>query len=308
MTEKFPDGVWPVMLTPFTEKNEIDYPALKRLVDFYIDNGVAGLFAVCQSSELFYLSLEERTALSKAVVEYAAGRVAVISGGQTSTDWETQVREVKAIASTGTNAVVLLTNQFATEDEGDDVWWEKFVLLLENLPEDIILGLYECPYPYKRVITPELLRKCADTGRVVIMKDTCCDAALIRAKLSAIEGTPFKLFNANTTTLLDSLQAGAKGYSGVMANFHPDLYVWLCNNFSSNPEVASLLEAFLTMSSFIEKQYYPVNAKYALSQFGIMDTYCRTKDPLGMSDTFKLEVSQLLNLSSEISRWLKIKK
>ena len=58
--ERYPNGVWPVMLTPFTEEGRIDHPALKRLVDFYIENGVAGLFAVCQRSELFFLSIEER--------------------------------------------------------------------------------------------------------------------------------------------------------------------------------------------------------------------------------------------------------
>lgn len=136
------------------------------------------------------------------------------------------------------------------------------------------------------------------------MKDTCCDASLIRAKLAALEGTDFKLFNANTATLLDSLKAGAKGYSGVMANFHPDLYVWLCGNFSKHPREASLLEDFLTMASYIEKQYYPVNAKYALSRKGIMGTQTRTKDPAGMTDTFRLEVDQLMEISEEISRQL----
>ncbi len=29
----FPDGIWPVMLTPFTEDNQVDYPALKELVE-----------------------------------------------------------------------------------------------------------------------------------------------------------------------------------------------------------------------------------------------------------------------------------
>jgi 4-hydroxy-tetrahydrodipicolinate synthase len=303
--DRFPDGVWPVMLTPFTDDNEIDFPSLKRLIDFYIDNGVTGLFAVCQSSEIFFLSLEERAALSQTVVEYAAGRVAVISGGQTAINLDKQTEEIQTIASTGATAVVLLTNQFATEKEDDKTWWKNFSQLLKNIPKDITLGLYECPYPYKRVASPELLRKCAGTGRVVLMKDTCCDAALIRAKLAMLAGTDFKLFNANTATLLDSLQAGANGYSGVMANFHPDLYVWLCDNFTRFPKEASLLEGFLTMSSYIEKQYYPVNAKYALSQLGIMGVNTRAKDPVGMTETFRLEVSQLMEISAEISHQLK---
>ena len=43
-------GVWPVMLTPFTESGEVDYTSLERLVEWYEENGVQGLFATCQSS------------------------------------------------------------------------------------------------------------------------------------------------------------------------------------------------------------------------------------------------------------------
>ena len=56
----FNRGVYPVMLTPFTEDDQVDYESLGRLVDWYIEKGVDGLFADCQSSEMFFLSLEER--------------------------------------------------------------------------------------------------------------------------------------------------------------------------------------------------------------------------------------------------------
>ena len=36
MENRFPGGSWPVMLTPFTEDNKIDYDGLKELVDWYI--------------------------------------------------------------------------------------------------------------------------------------------------------------------------------------------------------------------------------------------------------------------------------
>ena len=56
MADKFPNGVYPVMLTPFTEQNQVDYAALGKLVDWYIEKGVAGLFADCQSSRCFSFS------------------------------------------------------------------------------------------------------------------------------------------------------------------------------------------------------------------------------------------------------------
>ena len=44
------------MLTPFTADNKIDYLGLKRLIDWYIENGADALFAVCQSSEMQYFN------------------------------------------------------------------------------------------------------------------------------------------------------------------------------------------------------------------------------------------------------------
>ena len=116
------------------------------------------------------------------------------------------------------------------------------------------LGLYECPYPFKWVLGEQELAFCANTGRFHFLKDTCCDLARIRQRLTQLEGNELKLFNANTSTLLDSLRAGAAGFSGVMANFHPELYVWLCDHYAEDPSRAEMLQSFLTLASQLEKQ------------------------------------------------------
>ena len=125
MENRFPGGSWPVMLTPFTEDNKIDYDGLKELVDWYIKNGVSGMFAVCQSSEMFYLSLEERVKYAAKTVEFAAGRVPVIASGHVSDKIEDQITELNEIAKTGVDAVILITNRLAKEDEDDSVWIEN---------------------------------------------------------------------------------------------------------------------------------------------------------------------------------------
>ena len=53
MRKEFPGGVWPVMLTPFKEKWEVDYRGLEALRKLVHRKEVDGLFAVCQSSECF---------------------------------------------------------------------------------------------------------------------------------------------------------------------------------------------------------------------------------------------------------------
>lgn len=298
MNKEFPKGVYPVMLTPFTEDNKVDYESLGRLVDWYIQNKAAGLFADCQSSEMFFLSFEERVEIARFVKERAAGRVPVVASGHVSDILENQAKELTAVAETGVDAVILLTNRLAAEKESDEVWLENLKKLMMMIPKDVPLGFYECPYPYKRILSPKLLKWCAGTGRFYFIKDTSCDLTVLKEKLEQIKGSQLQLFNANTTTLLETLQLGCSGFSGVMANFHPDLYTWLCSNFDSEPEKARQTADFLTTASLIERQIYPVNAKYFQKEIGNFSSiYTRTKDAALLNDTAKSEIDQLTRLT-----------
>ena len=293
MENRFPGGSWPVMLTPFTEDNKIDYDGLKELVDWYIKNGVSGMFAVCQSSEMFYLSLEERVKYAAKTVEFAAGRVPVIASGHVSDKIEDQITELNEIAKTGVDAVILITNRLAKEDEDDSVWIENCKKILENMDPNVPLGFYECPYPYKRLLTPETISWCASTGRFYFLKDTCCDLDQLEAKCKAVEGTGLKIFNANAATLLRSMEMGCAGYSGVMANFHPDLYVWLCKNYKEQPEKAQELMNFLGAASMVECQVYPVNSKYHMNLVGVpMTLQSRRQDYKLLTGSKKLEIEE----------------
>ncbi|MBP3543418.1 MAG: dihydrodipicolinate synthase family protein [Lachnospiraceae bacterium] len=296
---RFPGGVWPVMLAPFTKTGAVDYEGLKQLTEWYIGCGCEGLFAVCQSSEMYFLTLDERVQIAKTVVETAAGRVPVIASGNICEAPEERVEETNRIAGTGVDAVILITNQFAAPEESDEVWLDNCMSFIEQINPEVPLGFYECPYPYKRLISLENLKACADTGRFYFLKDTCCDEALIEERLKQVEGSRLKLYNANSTTLLKSLRAGAVGFSGVMANFHPKLYVYLCEHFKEK-EVEEL-QAFLAIASLIERQYYPVNAKYYIQKYtGVpITTFSRRQDDKGLTETFKMEVDMLRCLEAK---------
>ena len=304
MTDKqFPGGVWPVMLTPYTPDNQVDTQALERLTNWYIDQGVSGLFAVCQTSEMFFLSLEERELIARTVVKAAAGRVPVIASGHISDSEEQQALELNRIADTGVDAVILITNRLAAQNEGDDVWLKRLNRLLARVNPDIPLGFYECPYPYKRLLTPAVIQEVLKLNRFYFLKDTCCDHQQILEKQALIKGTPLKLYNANTATLLSTLRAGIAGYSGIMANFHPELYVWLCAH--PNHEKAEALSEALTMTALIERQVYPVNAKFALRELGLgLEIDARTNDKELLHETAKSEVRQLMSLSKRLWGWV----
>ncbi|MGN0971160.1 MAG: dihydrodipicolinate synthase family protein, partial [Aristaeellaceae bacterium] len=287
------DGLWPVMITPFTADGDIDYASLERLIAWYEGHGAAGLFAACQSSEIFFLSLREREELVRFVKAHA--HVPVIASGHVSENVWDQIDELKCMRRAGADALIMITNRLCLPGRAGESFLPRLKMMMEHIDPEVPLGFYECPYPFKRLITLEELRWCAESGRFAFMKDTCCDIALIRDRLRAIEGTPLSLFNANTTTFLDSLRAGAAGFSGVMMNFHMDLYRWLWENWREQPERAEQVQAFLTVFSEIERQYYPVNAKYHLKEIeGVLDSaFARVRPEGGLSETFRDEVRQM---------------
>ena len=301
------DGVWPTMVTPFTPRNKVDYPCLELLIEWYISHEVDGLFAVCQSSEMFFLSLDERVELASRVVRQVAGRLQVIASGHISDAIDEQSVELLRMAETGVDALVIITNRFS-DNGSDSAWQNACESLITGLPSHIPLGIYECPYPHRRDLTPELLSWCVTTDRFVFLKDTCSDQAIIEKKLAAIEGTGLKLFNANSATLLESLKNGASGYSGVMANFHPQLYRWLVENWMSSPAESEDLHSFLTVASLIERQNYPTNAKYYLNREGL-PIRLDTRKPGGgsLTPSQKLEIEQLRNMSVKADRRMRSK-
>jgi 4-hydroxy-tetrahydrodipicolinate synthase len=284
-------GVWATMVTPYNDESMIDYSALKPLIEWYHMNGVAGLFAVCQSSEMFFLSRDERVLLARNSVKFAEG-MPVVASGNTADRLDDQIEEIKAISDTGINAFVLIANKLAKQDEPDSVWRVSAERVLEELP-GLDFGIYECPYPYKRLMSPELLRWCASTGRFLFLKDTSCDAGQIKAKLDAIKGTRMRLYNANTPTLLSSLRDGAAGYSGVMANFFPKLYALLCKEWTEYPELAERAQDLAGTAALLERQSYPINAKVFLASEEIpIKPFCRSRELSDFTSSCSLEIMQ----------------
>jgi 4-hydroxy-tetrahydrodipicolinate synthase len=262
-----PPGVWPVMLTPFLPDRSIDWTTVDALVELYVAAGAAGLFAVAQSAEMFQLTEEERVALAERVVRSAAGRVPVVAAGAFGPTPQRQAAMVHRLAATGVRAVVLLSNQLADDGESDEDWRARAEALLAAT-DGIDLGLYECPTPYKRILTPATLGWAASTGRFVFHKDTCLIGTQIRSKLAAVRGTRLRLFNAEMASLLESLQAGAYGFSGIAANYYPELTVWLCRHALDRPDDSRRLHDLLTVAEQVVDTKYPTAAKRFLRQSG----------------------------------------
>ena len=304
MTFVSAEGVFPTMITPFTSENRIDWEVVDQLVEYYVKSGCAGVFAVCQSSEMFYLSEREKSDLTRRVVRQAAGRLQVVASGHTSDDPDEQIRELASAAEAGADVAVIVLNRLAARAADEEEVRKNLLRILKALP-GVPLGVYECPYPYKRLASSDLMKFMADTGRISFVKDTSCDLETLRARYEAVKDTPLTIYNANTTTLLDSLRMGVRGYSGVMANFHADLYVKLFELHRRNDARADLLQAFLTTAAFIERQLYPINAKYHLAHNHIhASLMTRSRDVAEWNPTYALEVDHLALMEEAVRKAL----
>ena len=141
------NGVWPVMITPFTADNKIDFDAVKAIIDWYGANGCAGVFAVCQSSEMFFLDKEERLALAKCCIDYCHEKgLGVVVSGHVAEAVEDQIAEAQAIIDMGADSYVFISNQFGAPEDSEEVVKERIQYLLSRIECDRF-GIYECPSP-----------------------------------------------------------------------------------------------------------------------------------------------------------------
>ncbi|MFD1198881.1 dihydrodipicolinate synthase family protein [Brucella gallinifaecis] len=265
------EGIIPVMITPFGADGKIDFAAVERLVDWYIDNGSDALFAVCQSSEMQFLSLEERVALATCVVKAAGGRIPVIASGHVSDTLEEQAAELNAIAQTGVDGLVLVTNRLDVKQKGGSTFIDDLKWLLEQLPQNMPLGLYECPAPFRRLLSDDELTFCANSGRFNILKDVSCDLETVARRVELTKGTSLAIVNANAAIAHAAMKAGSRGFTGVFTNIHPDLYKWLLIDGEKHPQLASELAVFLALAAMAEPMGYPKLAKLYHQRLGTFE-------------------------------------
>lgn len=269
-------GIIPVMLTPFTDDDRIDWDGYEALIEWYIAHGAEALFAVCQSSEMQFLSLDERVQLARFTMKTVAGRLPVVASGHVSDAIADQKAELAALAETGVDGLVLVTNRLATPEQGADALRANLDALIGFLPSDLTLGLYECPAPYRRLLSDDEISHCADTGRFALLKDVSCDLDTVKRRVALTEGSGFTINNANAAIAWPAMRAGSAGFCGVFNNIHPDLYRWLEDHGAAHPDLAEELAVFLVLAAATEPMGYPKLAKLYHQRLGTFaSTHCR---------------------------------
>ena len=261
----------PVMITPFNLKAKVDLEVVSELVEFYLSTGVKGLFANCLSSEMYSISEDERLDLTRHIVKEVRGRVPVVATGSFGLTISDKSEFSKRIYDTGINAVILITGHFANVEDSDDILLSNFDKMFRITP-GIPLGLYECPAPYKRILSANVFKALLESDRLVYHKDTSLELEKIKAKLDLVKhNSKMEFYDAHTPNAMYSLQMGAKGMSSISGNFYPEIMVWMCNNARNLDKIEEVkwLQSELSRVDPLIHIAYPMSAKYFLKKRGL---------------------------------------
>jgi 4-hydroxy-tetrahydrodipicolinate synthase len=258
------------MITPYNLKAKVDLDVVSTLIDFYLAAGVKGFFANCLSSEMYSITEDERLELTEHIVRYVNGRVPVVATGSFGLTIADKAEFTKKIYATGIEAVIMITGHFANVDDKNDVLLQNFETIF-RLTQNIPLGLYECPAPYKRILSPSVFATLLESNRFVYHKDTSIELEQVRAKLELVKNSKLEFYDAHTPNAMYSLQMGAKGMSSISGNFYPEVLVWMCNNANDSGmrQKVQWLQSELTRVDPLIHQAYPMSAKYFLRKRGL---------------------------------------
>lgn len=256
-------GVFSLLLTPFEQAGAIDWQAYERYVTWQVAQKPAGLFAVCGTSEMAWLELDERLELARRAVAIA-GDIPVVATGNLSLDRSKHQDEIARMADTGVASVVLVPPPGLGADQA--VLEAYFASLIGNAPAPMFI--YEWPFNKPHLIDADVVGRLGDLGLRGI-KDTTCTVAGIAGKIEA--APTVAVFQANTPYLLEAVEAGAKGMMAITTGAYGDLGIAAFAAAEAKPRATDSLRLhgeLTTLDAFL-RMAYPIGAKYLLQQRGL---------------------------------------
>ncbi len=100
-------GVLAILLVPFAESGEIDWPAYEREVDFCLGAGVHGIVVPAVASEFYALEADERRELFARLADRVGGRLPLVAG-VSAPHWRAAQALARHAATLGASAVMAM--------------------------------------------------------------------------------------------------------------------------------------------------------------------------------------------------------
>ena len=264
-----PKGILPAMITPMTKDFKVNIPALRKLIDYMIDGGVHGIFAIGTTGEFYALTNGEYREVLEVTVDHVAGRVPVYAG--CNSIGTRQSIELTKIASEvgGIDAISVLTPYFIGLTQNEI--YDHFRTIAENTDMNIIL--YDNAPKTHLTIKPATVAKLADIPNIVGMKDSTGDltntADIIGRTTRA--GKDFHVMMGRDSLIHAALCYGATGAVAAAANVAPKLCADIYNKYMAGDIKGSLEDQYnlVPLRVAFGLGSFPTVIKEALEMVGI---------------------------------------
>ncbi len=214
-------GIYPPILTPLTADERVDHASLRRLVDFLIEGGVHGFWAMGTTGEFAALPEDERAQGIQTTIEQVAGRVPVIANiGDGSTSLA--LRHARHAVEAGATALALTPPHYYLNTM--DEMLTHFRTMKQAFP-DLPLFIYNIPPTVKVKMTIATTMELAREGTASGIKDSQNDLQWFRNLVIAVGEAGledrFRMF-LGTRALIDAAVAiGAHGAIPSVSNIAP---------------------------------------------------------------------------------------
>ena len=260
------------LVTPLhSDSLEVDWDALKKLVEWHIEQGTSSIVAVGTTGESATLDVSEHSAVIGMVVATAAGRIPVIAGTGANSTREAIVL-TKAAKGAGADACLLVTPYYNKPTQ------EGLYLHHRAIAEavDIDQILYNVPGRTACDMQVETVLRLSALDNIIGIKEATGD--LQRAEqLVAQCPSDFAVYSGDDHTARELILLGGKGDISVTANVAPKLMSEMCAAaLAGDAKLAGELDSQLSPlhdAMFVEAN--PIPVKWAVSQMGLMDNALR---------------------------------
>jgi 4-hydroxy-tetrahydrodipicolinate synthase len=208
-------GCGTALVTPFTETGQVDFPALRALVDWQIAEGIDFLVACGSTGEAQTLDDAERERVVAAVVEVAAGRVPVMAGA-TSNDTSRAVDETQRMCRLGADYILSATPYYNKPTQ--EGLYRHFMAVADAATKPVCL--YNVPGRTAVNLKPSVALRLAGHANVMGIKEASGD---LKQVMDILRERPddFAVLSGDDWLTLSLITAGGDGLISVVSNEVP---------------------------------------------------------------------------------------
>jgi len=257
-------GVGTAIVTPFNEQNQVDWKVYADLIEFQIANGVDALIVCGTTGEAATLTYDERLESVRFVVQQAAGRVPVISGGG-SNSTANSIRLSLDGKKVGADAILAVTPYYNKTTQPGLV--AHFTAIAKSV--DLPILLYNVPSRTGLNMEAKTVAQLAKVENIVGIKEASHDIGLV-TQIAAMCGDDFDIYSGNCGEVLPVMALGGKGCVSATANIAPQSYHDMVMKYLDG-DVVGARKLQLDIINLVEAMFCetsPMPVKYALTLMG----------------------------------------